>query len=250
MTLQSQAIATGVLILLLTPRGLKDGDVPPVPVPPPPSLSADRIDASVLHRIILPITTITEYSDGRVEHNTGSGFVAGNRFYTVSHNLDCSEDTPHVRKTSYIDGVQVTPLYENEGEDLAIFGIPDPLCRQHCNEVTLDAGVMPGQGAKLTWMRRFRGSEVLREARVVDIAWLGCAPTGSEVSSGCEVVLVDRPFEQGSSGSPVVDSDTGRIVGIIQGSLSGDGGELGFFRPISRVIDRVSDDARRRRGGS
>jgi hypothetical protein len=53
------------------------------------------------------------------------------------------------------------------------------------------------------------------------------------------IVEVDTPFMPGSSGALVLDTATGRIIGIIQGSFEHTTGRSGYFKPIHCVAPLV-----------
>lgn len=208
----------------------------------PPS----RIDAVTLDRIIQPITTVTEYADGSVEYNNGNGFVVGDRFFTVNHNLAPAGNVHTLRRTSFVNGVAIRAVYESAKHDLAEFRLPAELCREHCNALSLNERPTLEHGQEVFWLRKFDGEVVLKTGRVLDYAWIGDTPKSARSIGACEgrmVVQVDTPFLPGSSGSPVIDAKSGQIVGIIQGSFRSDNGETGFFKPLS-CLAKVRPDAR------
>ncbi|NNE45606.1 MAG: trypsin-like peptidase domain-containing protein [Rhodothermales bacterium] len=195
-----------------------------------------RIDAGTLYRIIQPITTATEYANGIVEYNNGNGFIVGNRFYTVNHNLASSNHVPKLRKTSYVNGVVVRAMRVSADHDLAVFPLPDELCKSHCNDLSLNEHVTVQQGQEVFWLRKFDGQVVIKRGRVLDYAWIGESPPSRDRVGRCDgrmVVQIDTPFLPGTSGSPVIDSETGQIIGIAQGSLFSERQQSGFFKPLN-----------------
>ncbi|MBT8401819.1 MAG: serine protease [Rhodothermia bacterium] len=208
--------------------------------------TADRVDSDMLIRIIRPISTVTEYSDGRIEHNDGSGFVAGSRYLTVNHNLEPSENDGVVRRTSFVDGVILNPVFGDPTEDVAVFDLPPELCESECNDVALDVNVALEPGDHLFWIRKFDGELVRKEGTVIGYAWIGDPPTSSGIGEcpGNLIVQIDQPFEQGTSGSPIVEANSGKIVGIIQGTLINEhGSQSGFFKPLN-CLSKIGEEMR------
>lgn len=237
-TPQQVALLVAALLVFADPATLSNR-TPVLPVANTPV--AGRIDSDVLTKIIRPISTVTEFADGRVEHNDGSGFVAGSRYLTVNHNLEPYRDDGVVRRTSFLDGVAINPLFGDPTEDLAVFDLPPELCESECNDVALDGNVALEPGDRLFWIRKFDGELIRKEGTVIDYAWIGDPPTSSGIGEcpGNLIVQVDEPFKQGTSGSPIVEITSGKIVGIIQGTLINEqGSQTGFFKPLN-CLDKV-----------
>ena len=57
-----------------------------------------RLGVADLDRIIQPITTVTEFPDGRRIVQVGSGFIVGRHYITVHHNLASVSSTAAIRK--------------------------------------------------------------------------------------------------------------------------------------------------------
>jgi hypothetical protein len=90
----------------------------------------------------------------------------------------------------------------------------------------------------------------VQEGRVLNYAFLGDPSASSDPygMQGCKanlIVEVDTPFMPGSSGAPVLDTATGRIIGIIQGSIEHAAGRSGYFKPIHCVASLVGTLAKR-----
>lgn len=196
-----------------------------------------------LNKIVQSITTVTEFIGGQEERNRGSGFVVGNRFFTVHHNLTTSFPSLRVRSTSFIDGMSVTsPVFSSKEQDVAVFDLPDRLCVKHCNntEVAYSPNLNPSR--KVYWLRKFQEDFILKEARILGGVTFGDVNTPAEhICGSSSVVLVDQPFIPGSSGSPIMDSETGKIIGVIQGSVDEDGVSKGYFKPINCVLAMLED---------
>ncbi len=230
---QQLVLLAAILVMFAEPVSLSNRGLAPHEVSAPPPI---RVDTQLLSKIVRPISTVTEYSDGHVEYNDGSGFVAGSRFLTVNHNLEPSEDDGVVRRTSFMDGVAIKPLFGDATEDLAVFDIPLELCNSECNDILLDTNVQLERGEHLFWIRKFGAELTQKEATVLGYAWIGDPPAASGIDEcpGNLIVQVDQPFEQGTSGSPIVAVNSGKIVGIIQGTLiDRDGSQSGFFKPLN-----------------
>jgi len=62
---------------------------------------------------------------------------------------------------------------------------------------------------------------------------------GTTVDTVCDsdvVITVDKPFYPGSSGGPVWDLASNRLLGMVQGSFVRESGEqVGYYKPFSCV---------------
>lgn len=204
--------------------------------------------ARELDKIVQAITTVTEFAGGQQERNRGSGFVVGDRFFTVNHNLTTAFPSLKVKSTSFIDGMSVTdPVFSNEEQDVAVFNLPEKLCVKHCNNTEVSYAPNLAPDTKVYWLRKFEDEFDLKEARIIkQVAFGHLNETTSMSCGGNSVVLVDQPFIPGSSGSPVMDAATGKIIGVIQGSV-GEGAETkGYFKPINCVIAMLDEQRNNR----
>jgi Trypsin-like peptidase domain len=209
-----------------------------------------RLGVADLDRIIQPITTVIEFPDGRRTLKVGSGFIIGRHYITVHHNLASVSSTASARKTVYLDGIPLTPSYTHAEHDIAVFDLPEELCERYCNEMSI--GTMPKltRDQQIYWLRKVQDEFMVQEGRVLNYAFIG-DPSGSSDPygmQGCKanlIVEVDTPFRPGSSGAPVLDTATGRIIGIIQGSLEHAAGHSGYFKPIHCVASLVGSLAKR-----
>ena len=85
----------------------------------------------------------------------------------------------------------------------------------------------------------------IKHGRVLNYAFMGdtlasANAYGMESCSANLIVEVDTPFLAGSSGSPIVDANTGQIIGIIQGSIESRDMRSGYFKPINCVTPLVN----------
>jgi hypothetical protein len=205
--------------------------------------------AQELDQLVQAITTVTEFIGGQEERNRGSGFVVGNRFFTVNHNLTTAFPTLRLRSTTFINEMSIsTPVFADEEQDVAVFELPDQLCIKHCNsaKVALAPDLSPAR--KVYWLRKFEDEFILKEAAILKSVMFGEVENSTAFLStpamGCHrnsVVLVDQPFISGTSGSPVMDAETGKIIGVIQGSVGASGAEKGYFKPINCVLAMLPD---------
>ncbi len=196
-----------------------------------------------LDKLVQSITTVTEFLGEQEERNRGSGFVVGNYFFTVHHNLTTSFPSLRVKSTSFIDGISVTqPIFASEDEDVAIFDLPDRLCAKHCNNTEVAYSPDLSRSRKVYWLRKFQEDFILKEAKILGSVTFGDVNTPSvQICGSSAVVLVDQPFIPGSSGSPIMDAETGKIIGVIQGSVDKDGVSKGYFKPINCVVAMLED---------
>lgn len=205
------------------------------------ALMADQ-RAQTLDKLVQPITTVTEFVGGQQEKNRGSGFVVGNHFITVHHNLTTAFPSLRVKSTSFIDGMSVsTPIYANERADVAVFELPDKLCVKHCNQTEVAYAPDLSPGRSVYWLRKFEDDFILKEAAIIKQVAFG---NTNQVASTCgdnAVMLVDAPFIPGSSGSPIMDAETGKIIGIIQGSVGENDDARGYFKPINCVLAMMQE---------
>ncbi len=180
-----------------------------------------------------------------VERSQGTGFVIGRHYFSVHHTIAPSTQgwSPAqavIEQTELlIAGVAVgDPIYLNKTEDIVVFALPEELCQRYCNDLRLQTTPPPEPGENMVWLRHFRDDYQWKSARVVRSIHKRWRP---EVQ-GCDgnlVVQVDIPFVSGSSGSPVMNAETGAIVGIIQGSFRSRIETVGFFKPIHCVQQQV-----------
>ncbi|GEM_PF-7024595 len=199
--------------------------------------------AQELDKIVYPITTVTKFVGGQEERNRGSGFVVGNRFFTVNHNLTTAFPSLRVKSTVFIDGMSVPqPILADKVHDVAVFELPEKLCARHCNDKEVDFAPNLTVSKKVYWLRKFENEFTLKEARILSTVAFGDSKHKTDL--GCKnntVVLVDQPFIPGSSGSPIMDAETGKIIGVIQGSVDEGEKSKGYFKPINCVLAMLAE---------
>ncbi len=197
------------------------------------------VQKHTLAEIVQLVRTETEFADHSVEFNVGSGFVIGKYFFTVYHNLLASRDG-FVRQTISVDGIALSPVFMDEYQDIAVFELTGELCRRHCNELRIDDAPTLEHGRPVFWVRKREAKWEIKESTMLNLAVFDRIQSGVKAENPyrCSdnlVVEVEEPFIPGSSGAPVVDAMTNRIIGIIQGSFESDNERTGYFKPIHCV---------------
>lgn len=199
----------------------------------------NTVEKHSLAEIVRLVKTETEFADHSIESNVGSGFVVGKYFLTVYHNLLASRDG-YVRQTISVDGLPLSPVFVDAYQDIAVFELSGELCRRYCNELRIDAAPTLEHGRPIYWVRKREAKWELMESTMLNLAVFDRIESGVDAKdpyrcSDNLVVEVEEPFVPGSSGAPVVDAVTGRIIGIIQGSFESDNQRTGYFKPIHCV---------------
>ena len=144
------------------------------------------------------------------------------------------------------DGAPVKPSAAFPEFDVAVLDIPAASCVGLCNHPVAFSGldeIYPDQ--RVNWVQLNGDESTELEARIVGFAALAGhqSDQASESGNRCAdnlVVLIDLPFERGSSGGPVIDKETGKLLGIIQGTLNemtlaSGVSSPGFFKPMACI---------------
>lgn len=202
----------------------------------PASVSGVDDNESAVHHI----RTKTRYSDGYREERHGTGFVVGRRFITVYHNIDVLLSHGSYERSIQLGGINVHPSIVDVANDIAIFNLPDVLCATWCNEsepsvIAADLELSQPVG----WFEFVspKDARQWRQARIIEVMFknYGGAAADTVCDSGV-VVAVDKPFYPGSSGGPVWDLASNRLLGMVQGSFVRESGEqVGYYKPFSCV---------------
>jgi len=186
------------------------------------------------------IRTSTHYADGTKEVRHGTGFVVGHQFFTVFHNIDVLANHGSWERRIELDGVMVEPRLVDKRNDIAIFDLPSTLCARWCND--RDPRAMPlnlSQRQPIGWYEFVSPDDARqwRQARIVEVVFKNYDSTMPDTACKSDVVIaVDKPFYPGSSGGPVWDLASNRLLGMVQGSFVRESGEqVGYYKPFSCV---------------
>lgn len=196
-------------------------------------------------KIVVPNNTISTFTNINGDEETrewgGTGFVVGDKYVTLDHVVSLHEDeidTPfgsldipvqRREEKTYIDEVELISIEENQQTDIAVFQLPEELCKKYCNE-----GVPFGSdiyiGLDVFWIgnpentgKTFRYGKIARTSLSVAIPM-----EGIEGAIGLGTYAIP-----GDSGSPVFNAK-GELLGVIQFSQQSSSGSLGFFKPIEQ----------------
>lgn len=243
---QSQTLAPGQIVIEVDPSLVSRT----ARWDPPPE-ARDRSD--ILARVARSLQTVTQLRDGNTVSGAGSGFAVGHHLITALHVLQGPDYDAVVDHYAMLDGRQLQPVASFPQADIAIVQLPSPACSD-CESLQFADlhDVYPDQ--TISWLSQQANQPTTKQARVIGFATLS-SETG-DGQSGCAdnlVVLTDLPFEQGSSGGPVIDRQSGKILGIIQGSLTqttlaSGVSDPGFFKPIACIAD-LADLGKEHPGG-
>ena len=128
-------------------------------------------------RCTRPITVITTFADGTSEVRHGQGFVIGNRLFTAYHTL-----APHIKNASpakreiYVAGKLMTLLNTHAAHDIAIFEMPNALCKSHCSALATSTLPALKPDRQVYWVQEAGGERLVKEGRIQHYAWLSEAP--------------------------------------------------------------------------
>ena len=191
------------------------------------------------------IRTSTQYEDGTKEVRHGTGFVVGRQFFTVFHNIDVLNNHGSWERRIELGGIVVEPRLVDSRTDIAIFDLPSRLCELWCND--RDPRALPlalSQQQSIGWFEfvSVNQDRQWRQARIVEVVFKNY--TASTADAACQsdvVIAVDQPFYPGSSGGPVWDLTSNRLLGMVQGSFVRESGEqVGYYKPFSCVQSLLS----------
>lgn len=90
------------------------------------------------------------------------------------------------------------------------------------------------------------GSKVADDVMEMSVSYTRGYVSSKQMKNGIEQVLLDISAKAGNSGSPVLSSETGKVIGVLCGSILNNSGdrlveEINYMRPI-RYISSMFDD--------
>ena len=189
------------------------------------------------------IRTTTTFRNGRTLVNSGAGFVLGNLFFTVNHNLDPGYRVKHYNTQSYLAGMPVDAIAVDTTNDVAIIRIPKALCATWCNSLTIPDASSIGLQQKVEWLDRGAPPTGWQQAKVLSLTRPLVARTNLPTKTDCQsglVVEVTQPFPPGTSGTAVWDTQTHELLGMAQGSYErANGKPSGYFKPLACIIEHL-----------
>lgn len=189
------------------------------------------------------IQTKTTFRNGRTLVNSGVGFVLGNLFFTVNHNLDPGYAVRHYSTQSYLDGIPVRAIAVDATNDLAVIRIPPALCATWCNKIELPDAARIGLQQQVEWRSNRTPNKQWQQANVLSITQRGENGQDAQRNTDCQnglVVEITEPFLPGSSGTAVWDTQTQQLLGMVQGSYERtDGSSSGYFKPLACILEHL-----------
>lgn len=170
----------------------------------------------------------------------GTGFVIGDKYISLDHVTtiyDIDEHTELDRdlveyEDTYLKGIKLEKIVEDKATDIAVFRLPENLCRKYCNDgVEFDTEYTLGK--KVFWIG-FPDAvrKILRHGRIGN-----SKPSEEPEREMAGAISLDIYITPGSSGSPVFNMD-GDIMGVLQYLKGG----VGYFKPISEFEEYLEDD--------
>lgn len=90
------------------------------------------------------------------------------------------------------------------------------------------------------------GSKVADDVMEMSVSYTRGYVSSKQMKNGMEQVLLDISAKAGNSGSPVLSRETGKVIGILCGSILNNSGdrlveEINYMRPI-RYINSMFED--------
>lgn len=189
------------------------------------------------------IQTKTTFRNGRTLVNTGVGFILGNLFFTVNHNLDPGYRVTHYNTQSYLANVPVEAIAIDATNDLAVIRIPPILCATWCNRLLIPDASNIGLQQTVEWLGKGKAPLGWQQAEVLSLTKREAVQTTPPTSTACQrglVVEITQPFQPGTSGTAVWDAQTHQLLGMAQGSYErANGAESGYFKPLACIIEHL-----------
>ncbi len=204
--------------------------------------------------IVVPNKTVAKIINGdgdeETETNEGTGFVIGDKYITLNHVVSYYAqeiETPfgslslpieRIEEKTYIDDIELISIIESQETDIAVFQLPEELCKKYCNEgVPISSQVYVG--LEVFWIGNPGNSgKVLRHGKIgrTDLP-VDTPLEGVEGAIGLSTYVIP-----GDSGSPIFNAK-GELLGVVQFSQSFPQGSLGFFKPFDQFRPYLTSNA-------
>lgn len=178
------------------------------------------------------------------DKGSGSGFI----FHPDGYAITCAHVVKdateiYVRIGTKADAIQKASLVAlDETADIAVILIDD--CGYWAASVDMDEQVYLGDEVIILGFPF--GSKVADDVMEMSVSFTRGYVSSKQTKNGIEQVLLDISAKAGNSGSPVLSRETGKVVGVLCGSILNNSGgklveEINYMRPI-RYINSMFED--------
>jgi hypothetical protein len=169
----------------------------------------------------------------------GTGFVIGDKYITLEHvvSLEYLEspfgamplpEEMKISEKTYIDDIELIPIEVNGDTDVAIFQVPEELCKKYCNDGIIPTNTEQYIGMEVWWIGNpGLSGKTLREGLISRLDIPIDVIDDPEWKNVIGSIGLSTYVVPGDSGSPVFNKK-GEIVGVIQASHS----NIGYLKPI------------------
>ena len=178
------------------------------------------------------------------DKGSGSGFI----FHPDGYAITCAHVVKdaaeiYVRIGTKADAIQKAALVAlDDTADIAIILIDD--CGYWAASIDMDEQVYLGDEVIILGFPF--GSKVADDVMEMSVSFTRGYVSSKQTKNGIEQVLLDISAKAGNSGSPVLSRETGKVVGVLCGSILNNSGgklveEINYMRPI-RYISSMFED--------
>lgn len=203
--------------------------------PDSPYLADFRLSRDKLIESILYIET---------DHGSGTGFIFNPLGYAVTcaHVVQNAKDV-YVRIGTAEDAVQKAQVVNcDTWTDMAILRIDG----QGYYSATIDLDTPAILGDDVIILGYPFGSKVADDVMAMSVSFTRGYVSSRQIKNGLEQVFLDISAKAGNSGSPVLNKRTGKVIGILCGSITNQSGqalveEINYMRPIKYMIRMMED---------
>lgn len=176
------------------------------------------------------------------DKGSGTGFV----FHKEGYAITCAHvvkdaDEIYVRIGRNPDAIEMAKvLVLDERIDLAILDVEG---YNYCSaELEIEKTVQ--LGADIIILGFPFGAKMADDVSEMSVSFTRGYISSLQTRKGRKEALLDISAKAGNSGSPVVDISSGRVVGVLSGSILGgvnNREEVNYMIPISNIIDLMED---------